>query len=129
MRSMQSKITDELAAIAAGLGLELVHASGRASNTGRLYYQDGLVTHLTAGYNFQSDQFTLTLTGPAVDRAAQGDAPRQLGPGIFRPGPRPQAVFYTENTNGARITGALDFIRTALAPYAPKPAAGKAATR
>jgi hypothetical protein len=125
MRSMQDKITGELEAAAAGLGLELVHAPGRASNTGTLYYQDGLDTPMAVAYNFQSDLFILTLTGPAVAATPAG-ARRELGAGVFRAQPagsaRAAATFHAENTDGARIRAALGYIKTALAPYAPKPA-------
>ena len=87
---------------------------------------------MAVAYNFQSGLFILTLTGPAVTATPAG-VRRELGAGVFRTPPagstKVTATFHAENTNGARIRTTLDYIKTALAPYAPKPAAGKAANR
>lgn len=71
MRSMQSKITAEVARIAEANGLEAAETTGRFTNAGRWWIMDGFAARLIVSFDIEPGYATMRVTGPAADHAAE----------------------------------------------------------
>jgi hypothetical protein len=76
MRSMQHRITAEVARIAEANGLEAaetVETAGPYSSAGHWWIMDGFAARLVINFDMQPSYATIAVTGPAADHAAEHD--------------------------------------------------------
>jgi hypothetical protein len=119
MRSMQQKITEQVEAAAATLGLEAVQTYGAASNLGHWYVQDGLDTRLDIAWRFESSCATLSLRGPAADRAAKTEGAAWPGQ-VRRIQANPDVWEWKlrwDYADGDHANAIMGLVGVALAPY------------
>lgn len=69
MQTMQDKLTGEVDALVAGLGLSAAQTYAAAANIGNYWIADGNATRLRVAWRYSSDHAEWTLTGPAADYA------------------------------------------------------------